>query len=231
MLDLNEALELSEARAAAYSSLSRLFRREADRDLLAGWAEANIGSQWGFARTDACCADADADADPDENADAALSELASDYAQLFLMGKRSVHPYESAYTSDKGLLMQEAFRDARRCYASAGFVVSNESKEMADHVALELEFMALLAGRMRDALAQGNAEAARTALARQRAFHRIHLHWIARFASDVEAQARTSLYRGAAQLLNGVVASDASFMGELDEALSTVAPQRAQTVA
>mgnify|MGYP001624020361 CR=1 FL=1 len=132
-----------------------------------------------------------------------LCDLAGDYAYTFLMGEGAVHPYESAYTSDKGLLMQDAFRDARRCYAEAGFSVSDASGEMDDHIALELEFMA----------------------------RRVHLHWVVRFADDAEARARTAFYRKAARLLADVVSSDIAFMDDLDSALSSSALSRASAVA
>ena len=214
-----EDLELSRARATVYSWLSRLFRREADRELLEGLIEADFVRAWGVLGSSG------------QEESRVLCDLAGDYAYTFLMGEGSVHPYESAYTSDKGLLMQDAFRDARRCYAEAGFSVSDASGEMDDHIALELEFMARLAERLSAALHQGDEGSARSLLECQRAFHRVHLHWVVRFADDVEARARTAFYRKAARLLADVVSSDIAFMDDLDSALSSSALSRASAVA
>lgn len=204
MVIMGEAMELQEARVTAYALLARLFRREVDRALLEGLVES----------------DAEVVFKPgmlgEGEMESTLHELAADYARVFLMGRGSVHPYESAYTSDKGLLMQEAFRDVQACYAASGFEVSPDSDEMADHVALELEFMARLASRMREAMAEDNVADARSLLDRQRSFHRIHLRWIARFAKDVEARAETEWYGTVARILDDVVASDGVLMEELD---------------
>ena len=210
-----EDLELSRARATVYSWLSRLFRREADHELLAGLIEVDLVRLGSSGQEES----------------RVLCDLAGDYAYTFLIGEGSVHPYESAYTSDKGLLMQDAFRDARRCYADAGFSVSDVSGEMDDHIALELEFMARLAERLSAALLQGDEDSARSLLERQRAFHRVHLHWVVRFADDAEARARTAFYRKAARLLADVVSSDIAFMDDLDSALSSSALSRASAVA
>ena len=201
-----EDLELSRARATVYSWLSRLFRREADHELLAGLIEVDLVREWGVLGSSG------------QEESRVLCDLAGDYAYTFLIGEGSVHPYESAYTSDKGLLMQDAFRDARRCYADAGF-------------SLELEFMARLAERLSAALLQGDEDSARSLLERQRAFHRVHLHWVVRFADDAEARARTAFYRKAARLLADVVSFDIAFMDDLDSALSSSALSRASAVA
>lgn len=210
MMSVDEALLLLDARTTAYSSLSRLFRREVDRALFERVTAAETGEWLG----EEFCGQRGESTE-------ALRELASDYAHLFFFGAGSVHPYESVYTSDKGLLMQGAFRDARKCYADAGFVVSRDSDEMADHIALELEFVAHLSRRTREALIAGDNAAAQMLVDRQRSFHHVHLNWVARFAQDVAHRAETIWYRRTALMLDDVVASDGDLIDELAAWLKT----------
>ncbi len=92
--------------------------------------------------------------------DDSVTELAIDYVSTFIghgvNGYSAAHPYESVYTSERRLLMQEARAEV------LATLRENELKrgswnEAEDHIALELEFMQRMALRAAEALSD-NAE-------------------------------------------------------------------------
>ena len=111
-----------ENRRRVYALLSRCFETEIDAafaDKLA--RETALESDdpalvEGFAALKADLADAD---------EGALEQLAVAFNRVFFgMGPRTAQkafPYESVYTSEDGLMMQEAYVQVKRVYAAAGF--------------------------------------------------------------------------------------------------------------
>ncbi|MBR1660357.1 MAG: molecular chaperone TorD family protein, partial [Oscillospiraceae bacterium] len=165
--------------------LSRLFARELDAKTLASikavrfpeeapWAEA--GASWNQAA--AALSDAD------------LEALAADYARVFLGAglaeAAAAFPYESVYTSPKGVIMQDAWSRMREKLRERGLEISIPSADlMEDHISVELEYLSALDGE-----------------AEQAEFVRLHLqNWVLRFCGDVETYAETEFYRAAAGLL------------------------------
>ncbi len=141
-------------------------------------------------------------------------DLCADYNQLFLgMSPHPVAPYESVYTSEEGLMMQDA-RDAMvRVYETWGLRVPASFDLPEDHVALELELMACLAERTAAAAAAGEDT---TALVdAQRTYLNDHLAWVSQLCDDVEQRARTAFYYGIAGLARDYVAADREALSEL----------------
>lgn len=75
-----------------------------------------------------------------------LDDIKSEYLAIFDIG-RAISPYETEYMKEK--VSRKAFElaDIAGFYAAFGLVVDEvaENKEALDHIAVELEFMALLA--------------------------------------------------------------------------------------
>lgn len=141
-------------------------------------------------------------------------DLAADYNQLFLgMSAHPVAPYESVYTSEEGLIMQEARDEILRVYRLWGLRVPESFDLPEDHVALELEFMACLADRTRAAADAG--EDPTGLIAAQRAFLGEHLAWVAALCDDVEKRARTAFYYGIAGLTREHLAADEAVLDSL----------------
>jgi TorA-specific chaperone len=140
-------------------------------------------------------------------------DLAAEYAALFLgMSAQPVPPFESVYTSEGRLLMQEAHRLVVAEYARAGFRKDESFKLSEDHLALELEFMATLIKRTLTAVEAGDAASARELLAWQRDFFGAHiLNWAYRFCDDVEKRAQTPFYRGLASLTRNCLDQEREF--------------------
>ncbi len=142
-------------------------------------------------------------------------ELAVDYANLFLGVKRKVwHPSESAYTSKSHLVMQEPLDRVLQAYWDAGVDKEKEFTEPADHIAVELQFMAHLCGKSTEALREDRKDDARRYFMMQEDFLKKHLSlWIDLFAKDVEKNAETGFYRGVAVITQSFVELDGTMIG------------------
>jgi len=149
-----------------------------------------------------------------------LTELAIDYVRVFIGhgndGYSAAYPFESVYTSEKRLLMQEARDEVVACYRAHGLAKSPDWPECEDHVGLELEFMMTLAERAANALEAGDEDDAIESLQVQQAFLREHLcAWTPMLTADMRTLAQTDLYRGLAALTDGYLASDLELLNAL----------------
>ena len=201
-----------------YRLLARLYRAEIDKALLEGLKRLSFPAQdapgaWGEG-TALLNGWLTGDASPD------LHELAADYARVFLgagvSDGRAAFPYESVYTSPERLIMQRARDEALACYREKGLAKSAGLVEPEDHVAFELEFMALLCTEGRTAAEAGADRAAAASLAEQHAFLHGHLlNWVPAFCADVELYARSKLYRAVAKMTRGYLGLDCALLDRL----------------
>ena len=209
-----ELVELMEERALGYRFLARAFRTAPDAalvDAVLQTASASRAADDPLAPFYAEAVGADGES--------LRIDLAADYNQLFLgMSAHPVAPYESVYTSEEGLMMQDARDDMLRVYRQWGLHVPDDFDLPEDHIALELELMACLADRTRAALEADRGTASETdanaalpvgeLIAAQRTFLDEHLSWIAAFCDDVEARAHTAFYYGIAGLTRQQIEAD-----------------------
>jgi len=137
--------------------------------------------------------------------EAVQQELAIEYTRLFINAYPMVPcpPYESFYV-DGGFLAQASTRDVARLYAEAGYRLRPWFKDLPDHIAVELEFTAILLGEASftssPALRDGELAKLRPC------FIKKHLaKWVPAFADCVERNAKLSFYKGVAKLLKGLV--------------------------
>lgn len=182
------------SRANVYRLLSRCFRSEVDaalaRELACDFAfesdsEALTGALAAMSRALAGADDHD------------LEMLAVTFDRVFFgMGPltaRHAFPYESVYTSDKGIMMQEAYASVARTYREQALAKDPAFTEPEDHLAVELAFMATLADRAAAFLGAGDAagDAAAEETVRQSLdFARAHLlNWVDRFCAELELAA------------------------------------------
>ena len=174
--------------------LSRLFARELDAGTLrnvkavrfpetAPWLDA--GANWNRA------------AGALDEAD--LEALAVDYARVFLGAglaeAAAAFPYESVYTSPKGIILQDAWSRMRERLREASLEIALPSADLLeDHISVELEYLAAL-----------ESDAA------QNEFARLHLqNWVPRFCDAIGKYAQTDFYQAAAGLLRTFVESGAA---------------------
>lgn len=122
--------------------------------------------------------------------------LLVDYTALFIgPSQPRAMPYASFWLTDDQSLRHEATMAVLDFYEQGGFAVSDEFRELPDHVAVELEFLYLLLGAQNQARLEGDADRLAFADALRRSFVEQHLAaWIGGFSAAVGAGAETRFY-------------------------------------
>ncbi len=188
--------------AGLYGLLAEVFRRPLDRGQIFRFREPSMAM---------ALKEAGVDVGPDfaaEDAGALQHRLAVDYTQLFHAPANPadrVSPYEGLSTGvDEGL--SESRTDAARHFmGDVGFKVAEGAGEMADHISVELAFLAEVTRREAEARAAGETELADVAADVARRFLAAHpARWAGAFADRVEARAQTPFYAAMARLLGEV---------------------------
>ena len=151
--------------------------------------------------------------------DDSVTELAIDYVRTFIghgvNGYSAAYPFESVYTSERRLMMQEARADVLRIFRENNFK-RDRWNEGEDHIALELEFVQRMALRTKESLEAGDEDAAVQQLKVQQSFVQEHLmNWLPMLVSDMQQFAKTSFYRGLGNLTLGYVQEDQDILQEL----------------
>ncbi|WP_422368162.1 molecular chaperone TorD [Pelagibius sp.] len=136
-------------------------------------------------------------------------DLAGAFAWLFLGvgGRRSVPPYESHYTSKRGLLFQEASAQTAAVLAEFDLHVDAAFPEPPDHIAVQLTVMAEFARRALEAADPAQRQRSRDA---QKTFLETRLlPWVGAFRDDCKAADRSRFYAMAASCLVDFLVADA----------------------
>lgn len=215
---------LMASRANVYRLLSRCFRCEVDAALAHELANEFAFKSDSAVLTEALASMRAAVADAGEHE---LEMLAVTFDRVFFgMGPltaRHAFPYESVYTSDKGIMMQEAYASVTRAYREQALAKDASFTEPEDHLAVELAFMATLADRAVTFLSTSDAsgdEAAEETVRQSLAFARAHLlNWVDRFCAELELAAAPDgdegFYGALARFTAAFVAEDAALMEEM----------------
>ncbi|MDR1184846.1 MAG: molecular chaperone TorD family protein [Coriobacteriales bacterium] len=216
--ELQELTQLVEQRGSTYAFLSRLFRIEVDQALLDELRHLRFPARTGNRKVD------------DGYRliatylgnvwDNSLTELAIDYTRVFIGhgvdAFSAAYPFESVYTSEKRLLMQDARDEVLAIYRSAGLAKQPSWKEGEDHISLEMEYLQVLCQRTVDALNKKDEDAAYEQLVSQRNFLVDHLAaWVPMMTADMKRFAKTDLYQGLAYLTEGFLETDVEFLEDL----------------
>lgn len=152
-------------------------------------------------------------------------ELAVDYARVFLgagnYDKITAPPYESVFTSENNLLMQEARDGAVAFYRREGVSLPQDNTTPEDHLGYELEFMAILIEKFSQELNETNMAEAQRLLQAQEEFFSQHLeNWLPTFSLAIDKHAKTDFYRGVACLVRGYIQTEREILDDLSEVLS-----------
>lgn len=210
-------VELMNARARSYGMLARLFREEVDLPTLRELQQMRFPQATGNAAADEGYHQL---YDYLKRAwDDSVTELAIDYVSTFIghgvNGYSAAYPYESVYTSERRLLMQEARAEVLATLRENELVRGNWN-EAEDHIALELEFMQRLSLRAADALSDDAEDEAIAYLRTSYDFLENHLlNWVPMLVADMRMHARTLFYQGLAQLTLGSLQEDEAVLREL----------------
>lgn len=215
--DYAELSELMRSRATTYGLLARLYRVEVDTALLSELQHMRFPVATGSSSVDQgfrMLYDYLRGSWQDS-----VTELAIDYVRTFIghgiNGYSAAYPFESVYTNERRLMMQEARAEVLKTLRD------NELKRGAwnegeDHIALELEFMQRMSLRVAEALDAGNEERAVELLRTQREFAANHLlNWMPMLTADMQKFSKTLFYQGLAVLSLGYVEEDAALIDEL----------------
>lgn len=209
---------LLESRSSTYALLARLYRKEFDEDLLNKMhgmlypaASGNDDVDKGYLYIATFLSNLWTDS---------LADLSVDYARCFIGNGidafSAAYPYESVYTSEKRLLMQDARDEVLAIYRSNGMDKAQDWTDGEDHVALELEFVQILSDRTIEALRSGDEDAAFSLLETQCSFLADHLcAWVPMMTSDLKRFAHTKMYLGLAYLTEGFLEADYAFVKDL----------------
>lgn len=212
--DLKEFLS---SRSASYAFLSRAFQQEPTDEMLKTLVD-TVQSR--------SVSDANADDDvlqtylrslKGQDLKMIANELATEFAGLFLnTGKHPIYPFESVYTSTEHLMMQRAYDEVLQEYRQAGVNRAPDFKEPEDHIALELEFMAILGRKTLESLESGDWAEGLGYLEKQNDFVNKHLSkWVPQFCQDVERVAQSGFYKGIALIAVELVNSEKETLPEL----------------
>lgn len=218
LTSVDTLIGLLEARSATYALLARLYRKEIDQELLdemhgmlypTATGDDNVDEGYLLIATFLSNLWTDS-----------LTELSIDYVQCFIGhgidAFSAAYPFESVYTSEKRLLMQDARDEVLAVYRAYGMDKAENWKEGEDHIALELEFEQVLCDRAIEALRTRDEDTAFDLLTTQRNFLADHLcAWVPMMTADLKKFARTKMYQGLAYLTEGFLDTDYIFLKDL----------------
>ena len=205
-------VELMNARARSYGMLARLFREEVDLPTLRELQKMRFPQATGNAAADEGYHQL---YDYLKRAwDDSVTELAT-FIGHGVNGYSAAYPYESVYTSERRLLMQEARAEVLATLRENELKRGNWN-EAEDHIALELEFMQRMALRAAEALSDNAEDEAIAYLRTSYDFLENHLlNWVPMLVADMRMHARTLFYQGLGQLTLGSLQEDETVLREL----------------
>lgn len=155
-------------------------------------------------------------------------ELACDYAHTFLAAGNyetfAATPYESVFTSEMGLLMQEARDEVYKTFCSQHIQPDESLHLPEDHISFEFEFVATMLDRINDAILDGAFGHACELAQVVSDFHRDHqLNWIDDLCDSVDDVAQTRFYKGVGKVTRGFVHADTEVIADVIDALRELA--------
>lgn len=155
-------------------------------------------------------------------------ELACDYAHTFLAAGNyetfAATPYESVFTSEMGLLMQEARDEVYKTFCSQHIQPDESLHLPEDHISFEFEFVAIMLDRINDAILDGAFGHACELAQVVSDFHRDHqLNWIDDLCDSIDDVAQTRFYKGVGKVTRGFVHADTEVIADEIDALRELA--------
>jgi TorA maturation chaperone TorD len=136
-------------------------------------------------------------------------ELLVEYSRLFI-GPFGViaPPYGSVYLDGERKVMGESTMEVSRMYRNEGLSGSVDSRELPDHVAVELEFMSYLVFKEIEALETSDLRAADEAVEKQERFSGEFLRrWIPPFCERIKENTENGFYAALAQCASTFIGS------------------------
>ena len=222
---VEQLVENLQSRGTVYDFLSQLLRGEPSVEMLAsflaGFSQQQPADE--LASQSQEYLRAFAESASGGGLDQVATELGAEYVALFFSSwRRVISPYESVYTSREHVMLQEAAGKMAYLYARSGLQVEASFTEPADHVSLELAFMAFLCKQAEDAVKSGDFQKGLSLLTEQEGFLREHvLVWVPDFCRDLEKATKSDFYRGLAWLTLEFLETEAENVTSLTETVNS----------
>lgn len=228
---ISQLIEVNAGRAAYYRMLAELFFRELTQqqvDHLAGMDFA------GMAGDNALIAEGYEDMRRYlRHANSGTRQaLACDYAHTFLAAGNyetfAATPFESVFTSELGLMMQEARDGVYKMYCEQHIQPQADLHVPEDHVSFEFEFLATVIERANAALLASDFDRARDLAQTVSDFHAQHqLNWVDDLCDAVLDVAETRFYRGVSKVTRGFVHIETDVIADELDVLQELAGEKA----
>ncbi len=142
--------------------------------------------------------------------DTEAEKLQTEYAALFVGPfELLAPPYGSIYLDGKHMLMGDSTMEVQRMYRQAG--LSLTTKEVPDHIALELEFASYLTGKIEQLQQEGSDAGGEEMTVLYGQFLHHHLgRWVPEFCRRVRSGSENGFYRSFALVLETFIDSQKS---------------------
>lgn len=131
-----------------------------------------------------------------DDPEAAAEELKQVHTQLFVGPRPRMQIYESWYADD---YLGKPLAAVKSSYRDLGIRPASNLREEADHAAVELKALGVLAAQGQDDL--------------RRAFIMAHGWWIPELATDVQEMSDHTFYEAVGWMIEGVFEADAHMLG------------------
>ncbi|BCB96201.1 dehydrogenase [Dissulfurispira thermophila] len=131
-------------------------------------------------------------------------DLLIDYAKLFVGPNELIAPpYGSVYLDRERRVMGDSTLKTMELYREAGLVISDDFKELPDHVAIELEFMYYLVFKEVEALEKSDMDTAHKFIKMQQEFLNSFLGlWINPFCEKIKEGTDNKFYHSLAECVS-----------------------------
>jgi TorA maturation chaperone TorD len=149
-----------------------------------------------------------------------LDKMQVEHTALFVMGKLTKgRPYESFYLDKHRKIGARVTIGVDKFYKSAGVKFTEAQDELADYIAIELEFMHHMCARELEAWKEGDKKSAVGYLKFQKDFLKDHLgKWIKPFCEDTLEETRLDFFKAACYFLMEFMEIEKAEIVELVEA-------------
>jgi len=143
--------------------------------------------------------------------------LKVEFSRLFIGPYRlAAPPYGSIYLEGKRKIMGDSTIDVHKRYIDNGLAISENFKDVPDHIAAELEFMYFLVFKEISAIRSEQLNEGSECLYRQQSFLSDHLGaWVQDFTHDTELGTEFDFYRNLAIATRVYIAEDLEYLSSL----------------
>ena len=145
-----------------------------------------------------------------------LEELAAEFARLFLGPGNHISPHESVQINDQGGSLWGAETVAVKGFIeAAGFVITDQSPNLPDHLSVELDFLSHLAKLESESWRQGDLTATGNTLDWQADFIANHIgKWVDKFCKKIAERRALPFYQLFSEVLKQFITHEIGAIGQ-----------------